>query len=133
MMRVGVSLPIWTRSTEAKVDAAEAKIIAAKAELERERQAWLAALRETYAAAWDAHRRVKLIEDTLLVQARATFDMVRGDYEAERVEFSALLGAVRDIHDLELDLVHQKAARERAVSQWRALLGRPLVTSETDQ
>ncbi|MEM1349242.1 MAG: TolC family protein, partial [Myxococcota bacterium] len=46
LMRVGVSLPVWTRSTQAKLDAAEAKIVAAKADLEHERLAWLAALRD---------------------------------------------------------------------------------------
>ncbi len=127
MLRVGVSVPLNTGATQARMDASEASVVEAQARLEGERQRWLADLRAAHARAWDAHRRIERLEKSLLVQARATFEMVRGDYEAERAEFGALLRAVGDIHELELALARSRADRERHIARWEALLGRPIV------
>lgn len=126
MLRVGVSVPIWEGATAAKIDASDARIVQAEATHEAARQSWLASLRATLTRAQDANRRVQLLEGTLLEQARATFEMVRGDYEAERAEFGALLRSVRDIHELEIDLIRARVQREREHARWRALLGRPV-------
>ena len=67
-----------------------------------------------------------LIEDTLLEQASATFEMVRGDYEANRTEFSALLAAMKTIYSLEREAIRQRAARQRYIDRTDALLGKPL-------
>ena len=56
--------------------------------------------------------------------------MVRGDYEAERAEFSALLQAINDIYELELELARARSQRARQISRWNALLGHPLVTPQ---
>ena len=129
MLRFGVTLPIWTDALDAKQDEAEASVLEAEARLAIARQQWLARLRENDTRARDAHRRVLLIEDTLLEQASATFEMVRGDYEADRAEFSALLAAMKTIYTLEREAVRQRAARQRYIDRTDALLGAPLLAS----
>jgi outer membrane protein TolC len=125
VLRVGVSVPIWEASTAARIDASDARVAQAQATYEAERRRWLSGLRATLSRAQDADRRVALLEGTLLAQARATHEMVRGDYEAGRAEFGALLAAVRDIHELELELVRARVRRAQERARWRALLGRP--------
>ncbi len=127
MLRVGISVPLWESATAAKVDAAEATTLQAEATLQAARYEWLASSRQAHIQVLDTARRIQVIQDTLLVQARATFDMVRGDYEAERAEFGALLRAVQDIYDLEIELARVRAQHERALAMRRALLGQPLM------
>ena len=55
--------------------------------------------------------------------------MVRGDYEADRAEFSALLAAMKTIYTLEREAVRQRAARQRYIDRTDALLGAPLLAS----
>ena len=126
MLRFGVTLPIWTGALDAKRDEALASVLEARARLELARQQWLAQLRENDTRARDAHRRVQLIEGTLLEQASATFEMVRGDYEANQTEFSALLSATKTIYALEREAIRQRAARQRYIDRTDALLGKPL-------
>lgn len=126
MLRVGVSVPIWEAATAAKIDASDARVVQAEATYEAARQRWLSSARATFSNAQDADRRVELLENTLLAQAQATFEMVRGDYEAERAEFGALLRSVQDIHELEIELIRARVQREREYAKWRALLGRPV-------
>lgn len=126
MLRFGVTLPIWTDALDARQDEAEASVLEAEARLELARQQWLAKLRESDTLAREAHRRVILIEDTLLEQASATFEMVRGDYEANRTEFSALLAAMKTIYSLEREAIRQRTARQRYIDRTDALLGKPL-------
>jgi outer membrane protein TolC len=126
MLRFGVTLPIWTKAIDARSDEAAASTAAAKATLEQARIEWVARLRTALARARDAHRQVILIEGTLLTQATSTLDMVRGDYEANRTELSALLEIIETIYALERDAITQLAARERYISRYNALLGKPL-------
>lgn len=126
MLRVGVTLPIWTKAIDARRDEAAASTLAASAELEQARHIWSARLRSSLTGARDAHRQIILIEGTLLTQARATFDMVRGDYEANATEFSALLEVIETTYMLEREVITQLARRERSISRYNALLGAPL-------
>ena len=73
MLRVGISVPLWESATAAKVDAAEATTLQAEATLQAARHEWLASSRQAHIQVLDTARRIQVIQDTLLVQARATF------------------------------------------------------------
>lgn len=122
----GLRLPLWQGSyadaeaaarAEARAFRAERRALADRAAAEA--IAGLAALR-------DAVRRVVVFRDTLVPQARATYDSVLGAYSAGRSPLSALLLAQRDVLDLRVELEQARAEAARHQAELDEAVGRPV-------
>lgn len=126
MFRVGVHIPMFWDAERARTDAASASVVAASSDLELRRQARAAKVRVAYVRAQEARRRVLWLEHTLIPQAQAAFDMVRGDYEVGRAKWSRLVAAMDAWFVLDESLFMEKAHLAKTLAQLTWLVGRPL-------
>ncbi|MCB9525704.1 MAG: TolC family protein [Myxococcales bacterium] len=122
LFRVGLTLPVWGDANAARVSGARARVQGAQAELTGARQGWRAALQATHAGWAERHRRQGLLRDTLLPQAQTVLQMLRGDYAVDRAELTAVLDALTQVHDLQVELARTQAEGATLQAQWQALV-----------
>lgn len=125
MVKVGMSLPVWRDARHAKVEAAEAAIVASQSQEELALIAWAQRLRTTRTLILDVQRQLKVHETTLLPMARASFDMARGDYEVERAEFTAVLQTLDTLLVLQLAQLDLRTTLAQHMATWEWLKGQP--------
>ncbi|HRF13244.1 MAG TPA: TolC family protein [Candidatus Accumulibacter phosphatis] len=125
-LMVGVTIPLQQssrraqeREAERRLEAAQTRVVAAETRL-------AGRLGETLAA-FDANRdKARLLRDTLLPQARATFDAAQSGYESARVNFNTLLDAERQILRTRLALLDADVETAVRLAELELLAGAPL-------
>lgn len=122
-LQVGVSLPIWTDSIDARADAANARVVSQRAELELARARWAAEVRLTARRASDARERITYVQDTMLPRASSAIELVRGDWEAGRANLTDLLATIDQVYELETQMHRARAELAKQGARWRMLLG----------
>lgn len=78
---------------------------------------------EAWARWQSAQGRRRLIEDTLMPQAQASFQSALASYQVGNVDFESLLGALRESRNAELMLVDAQRDELIAASEIRAIQG----------
>ena len=125
MLRVGVSVPLWGGATSAKIEASEAMIVHAQAQLAQAVDAWMGDLRAVDQRMHHMGEHIDLIERTLLPQARAHEALVRADYEAGRVSFEEVLMSAQALYTQRIDLARQRSIEATLYATWQLLTGQP--------
>ncbi len=107
------------REAVQRLEAARMRVAAAEARLNGR-------LGEAFAA-WQASRdKARLLADTLLPQARATFDAAQAGYESGRVNFNTLIEAERQILRTRLALLDAEVETTVRMAEIEQLVGAPL-------
>jgi cobalt-zinc-cadmium efflux system outer membrane protein len=125
-----LSMPLWQQGAYA--DAAEAARIEARATRDEGRGAVdraVAELTAALSAVRDSHRRLRLLEGTLLPSAQSAYESVLGAYTAGRGAVAAVLLAQRDLSELAVDRIAVRADHGRAWARLEAVVGRPVLRS----
>lgn len=123
MVRVGVSVPLWSGATSAKLEASEAMVVHAQAQLAQALDVWRADLRAVDQRMHHIREHIELIERTLLPQARAHEALVRADYEAGRVFFEDVLTSAQALYTQRIELARRRAMLATLHAQWQLLIG----------
>lgn len=123
---VGMKLPLWASAYSAAHDEARARSAAFSAQQTARRNAMVAEVEQALADLRDSIRRVRLYRDTLVVEANAVFEAVVGGYQAGTSTVSALLGAQRDLLELQIGLYQAQTDHGLAWARLEAAVGRPV-------
>jgi len=125
MGRVGITWPNapWSRGRiDARVRERSAEIETAKARERAAENAARLAVHEAYIGVKAAEQRASLLRTTIIPQAQQALDVARAGYQADRVDFLALLDNERALLDAQLgyyralaDFDRSLAALERAI------------------
>lgn len=138
MVSVKVNVPIWRKRVKAGVEEARHLEQAARHQKRREANALDAAARQAHYEIADAQRRLGVLEDTLVVQARQIYESLQTAYAVgqEGADFLDVLDSVKKMLDFELEQAQVTRNLHVAAAQLELLLGGPWTTenvSETDR
>lgn len=126
MAGVSVRVPLWIGESRALADAAEAERAALEADAEALRREAARAVRQSLAALEESAQRIELHESTLLPQAEAVLQSVRGAYEVGKTDIASLLRAQDELLDIRIELARARAEHERQWVGLERLVGRPV-------
>ncbi len=112
-----VNLPLWNGRTSGVRQEALANKRAAESELTNRRNLLRADAKSALASLQDAHRRVHLYQDDLLLLARQAADITRISYAGNRATLLELIDSERSLLDLDLQLwrAEADAAQQRII------------------
>lgn len=123
---VGVTIPLQQssrraqeREAERRLEAAQTRVVAAETRL-------AGRLGETLAAFEASRDKARLLKDTLLPQASATFEAAQSGYESGRVNFNTLIDAERQILRARLALLDADVETAVRLAELELLVGAPL-------
>jgi len=123
---VGFTIPLQQssrraqeREAERKLEAAQGRVVAAETRL-------AGRLGETLAAFEASRDKARLLQHTLLPQARATFASAQSGYESGRVNFNTLIDAERQILRTRLALLDADVDTAVRLAELELLTGAPL-------
>ena len=123
---VGVTIPLQQssrraqeREAERRLDAAQTRVLAAETRL-------AGRLGETLAAFEASRDKARLLKNTLLPQASATFDAAQSGYESGRVNFNTLIDAERQILRARLALLDADVETAVRLAELELLTGEAL-------
>ena len=111
--------------------AAEAERAALEADAEAARREASRAVRQSLASLDEMVRRIELHESTLLPQAEAVLESVRGAYEVGQTEIASLLHAQHELLELRIELARARAEHQREWARLERLVGRPVRGEES--
>lgn len=125
-LMVGVTIPLQQssrraqeREAERRLDAAQTRVLAAETRL-------AGRLGETLAAFEASRDKARLLKNTLLPQARATFEAAQSGYESGRVNFNTLIDAERQILRARLALLDADVETAVRLAELEFLTGESL-------
>lgn len=128
MGMVGARLPLWRKNKQRQqIVAAERDLAAARAATEAESLEAAAEVGELLARAERARRRIEILEQALIPQARSTLEAGSASYANGRTVFISLLDDALDLLEFERDLERQRADLGVALAGIEARTGVPLV------
>ncbi|WP_291984728.1 TolC family protein [Candidatus Accumulibacter sp. ACC007] len=123
---VGVTIPLQQssrraqeREAERRLEAAQTRVVAAETRL-------AGRLGEALAAFEASRDKARLLKDTLLPQASATFEAAQSGYESGRVNFNTLIDAERQILRARLALLDADVETAVRLAELEFLVGAPL-------
>jgi cobalt-zinc-cadmium efflux system outer membrane protein len=129
LARVGISWPRapWSRGKiDAHVAEQAAAVTAAKARERAMENAVRLAVQEAYVHAQSAHQRAALLRTTVIPQTQQTFDVSRIAYQADRVDFQAVIDNERMLLDAQLDYFRAVSDFEQARADLERAVGTDL-------
>ena len=122
-----MNIPIWRKRIRAGVE--EARRLEAAATHDRRRKALAldSAARMAIYEVTDAQRRIALYRDTLLPQARQTYESLQSSYAAgmARTDFLDVLKSTQTLLDIELEQVRAARDWQIAAAELELLMGGP--------
>lgn len=125
-LMIGVTIPLQQssrraqeREAERRLEAAQTRVVAAETRL-------AGRLGETLAAFEASRDKARLLKDTLLPQASATFQAAQSGYESGRVNFNTLIDAERQILRARLALLDADVETAVRLAELELLVGAPL-------
>jgi outer membrane protein TolC len=128
MGTVGARLPLWRKNKQLQeAAAAESDLTAARAAREAETLSASGEVAELLARAGGARRRMEILEQALIPQARSTLDAGSASYANGRTVFISLLDDALDLLEFERDLERQRAELGAALAGIEARTGLRLV------
>jgi cobalt-zinc-cadmium efflux system outer membrane protein len=128
MGMVGARLPLWRKNKQLQeAAAAESDLAAARAAREAEGFSVSGEVAELLARAEGGRRRIELLEEALIPQARSTLEAGSASYANGRTVFIALLDDALDLLEFERELERQRADLGAALAGIEARTGLPLV------
>jgi outer membrane protein TolC len=119
---VGARLPLWRKNKQLQeAAAAEADLLAVRADREAEELAAGAEVAALLARAERARRRLELLQQALIPQARSTLEAGSASYANGRTVFLSLLDDALDLLEFERDIERQRADLGAALAgiEWR--------------
>lgn len=126
VVSAGLSLPLWLGSYSDAVDSAKASARAHQAMGQASLRTSEAMLAAALSDLRDAQRRIELNENTLALQAEATFQAVLGNYQTGRSTVAAVLLAQGDLIALQLEHAQARADHARSWALLEYIVGRDL-------
>ncbi|MFW5921244.1 MAG: TolC family protein [Polyangiales bacterium] len=130
MLTVSASVPLWGESYSDAMDAAEAEAAAHRASGDAAARAAEAELEEALSKVRDAQRRIALYSGTLIPQAEAVHEALRGDYQTGRTDLAQLLMSERELLELRDVLVDARADHAIAWAHLEGVVGREIPRRE---
>ncbi|HEX5042605.1 MAG TPA: TolC family protein [Candidatus Polarisedimenticolaceae bacterium] len=128
MGMVGARLPLWRKKKQLQeAAAAESDLAAARAAREAENLSVSGELAQMLARAERAGRRLRILEQALIPQARSTLEAGSASYANGRTVFIALLDDALDLLEFERDVERQRADLGGALAGIEARTGLILV------
>ena len=128
ILSAGLRIPIWWNAYDAAKNAELARSAANQAEHQNAVWQSAAELITTLGQVRDAHRRIKLCQNTLIPQAETTFYAVLGSYQTGRSTVATALLAQRELLELRLTLVRAYADHARSWARLEYVAGQTLTT-----
>lgn len=129
LARVGISWPKapWSRGRiDAHVAEQMAAVTAAQARERALENTVRLAVQEAYIRAYSAQERAELLRTTVLPQTRQAFDASRIGYQAERVDFQAVIDTERRLLDAQLDYYRALTELEQSTADLERAVGADL-------
>lgn len=126
LLSVSMNLPIWREKNEAVLGEAISRRLAVSAERRGLGNRLAAELSEAAFEHRDAHRRARLIRDTLLPRADQALESLLALYQAGRGGFLDILEAERTLIEFRLALERARTDRAVALARLDMLVGRPV-------
>jgi len=128
MGMVGARLPLWRKNKQLQeAAAAESDLAAVRAAREAENLSLAGEVSEMLARAARAGRRLEILEQALIPQARSTLEAGSASYANGRTVFISLLDDALDLLAFERDLERQRADLGAALAGIEARTGLQLV------
>ena len=128
MGMVGARLPLWRKNKQhQEAAAAESDLLAARATREAETLSASGEVAEMLARADGARRRLEVLEQALIPQARSTLEAGSASYANGRTVFISVLDDALDLLQFERDLERQRADLGAALAGIEARTGLSLV------
>jgi outer membrane protein TolC len=131
---VGVTWPKapWAHGrVDAHVAVQTAAVEAAKARERAVENGVRLAVQEAYVHVKSAQDRAELLRTTLVPQARQTFDVSRVAYQADKIDFQAVIENERTLLDSELDYFRALSDFEQAIAELERAVGTDLPVNMT--
>jgi cobalt-zinc-cadmium efflux system outer membrane protein len=122
-LSLGVNLPIWWQRLRAGVLEGNAQVLRSVAELEEVRNLVFFALQDTLARIDTHYRRAVIQRDVIVPRAWQAVEVSLSDYEAGRLEFTAVIDNWRKWLDHSLAYERSLAALEQAFADLEQLVG----------
>jgi outer membrane protein TolC len=129
LARVGISWPRapWSRGKiDARVAEQAAAVTAANAHERAIENAVRLAVQEAYVRAQSAQQRAALLRTTVIPQTQQTFDVSRVAYQADRLDFQAVIDNERMLLDAQLDYFRAVSEFEQARADLERAVGSDL-------
>jgi len=125
---ISVTLPIfWKRKQEPRLQEALASVEVARADRDRILSDVEAMIGTAHVQVDESHRLLALYADSLLPQARLTYESTLTAYEVGNIDFLALLTSSLAVYDVELTQAEQERQLRRALVMLEPLVGREFV------
>jgi outer membrane protein TolC len=133
MVSMQMNVPIWRKRVKAGVQEARHLEQAARHQKRREANALDTAARQAHYEIANAQRRLEILQDTLIEQARQIYESLQTTYAAgqEGADFLDVLDSVKTMLDYELEQAQVTKDLHVAAAQLELLLGGPW-TSEPE-
>ena len=128
MLKVGFTLPVWQKQLRAKADEIEAQTLENQYKIEQARLDWEQELHTTYDAILDTSRHLELLENTLMPQAKSSFELTLGDYTSAQTSVASLLNAMDDLLSIQLEVVDTKMKLANLLAYWEFITATPHTT-----
>lgn len=125
-LMVEFNIPLQQESRRSQEREAERNLDAARARKEASANQLLAELSENLAAIESAGRVAALSQDSLLPQARLTFDAALAAYQNGKVDFATLLDAQRQIRVAKQNVIRAQADQQTRLADIERLIGEDL-------
>jgi outer membrane protein TolC len=131
MARVGITWPNapWSRGKlEARVREMNAGVDAARARARALENTTRLSVREAYLSVKTAERRAALLRTTIIPQTEQALEVSRAAYQADRLDFLALLDSERALLDAQLEYHRALADFAQAIAGLERAVGSDLAT-----
>jgi outer membrane protein TolC len=115
--QLSMSLPVWRDKIAAEVAGAKADELTAKSRLTTAQIGLAVNFAEKSFICRETSRNLALIEKELIPKARQSLEIIRADYNAGTMDFSALTDAARALVDLQLEVAEARTDREIALAE----------------
>ena len=133
MGMVGARLPLWRKNKQLQeAAAAESDLAAARSAREAETLSAAGEVMELLSRVDGARRRLQILEEGLIPQARSTLEAGSASYANGRTVFISLLDDALDLLEFERDLERQRAALGAALAGIEARTGMELVLARRE-
>ncbi|MBX7255178.1 MAG: TolC family protein [Candidatus Hydrogenedentes bacterium] len=127
MVTVGMNLPIWRKRVRAGIREAQYMKEAAEHDKHRRALSLDASARSAMFGMEDGMRRVRVLNDSLIPQAKRTYETLQSTYATGEMSASFLdvLSSVQTLLDFELEMVGAKRDLLSAAAELELILGGP--------
>ncbi|MFA6244470.1 MAG: TolC family protein [Candidatus Hydrogenedentales bacterium] len=127
MVTVGMNLPIWRKRVRASIREAQYMKEAAEHDKRRRAVSLDASARMAMFGMEDGIRRVKVLNDSLIPQAKRTYETLQSSYASgePNATFLDVLSSVQTLLDFELEMVAAKRDLNASAADLEMILGGP--------